>query len=153
MVLVSTRPTKPTEETAEFWTSRLLSLIYSLLIFPQAHGKGRTRLSFLQVLVRRIKGLLTIHGTPARIEPLTSGLRWQVMIQTKLAYTSHWRLTNPKAQKWHISLGWYSRTSNPTSGQKRLAARMRILYQRLKRRLDRQIRVVNTFWSFLIISI
>lgn len=57
-------------------TSTLTELFFKKLVeIEQTHGKGRTRLSFLQVLVRRIKGLLTIHGTPARTEPLTSGLR------------------------------------------------------------------------------
>lgn len=46
-----------------------------LVEIEQTHGRGRTRVGFIQVLVRRIKRLVTIHGTPARTEQLTSGLR------------------------------------------------------------------------------
>lgn len=57
-------------------TSTLTEPFFKKLVeIEQAHGKGRSRLSFLQVIVRRIKGLLTIHGTSARNEAITSGLR------------------------------------------------------------------------------
>lgn len=50
-------------------------LYYYTLLYFQTHGKGRTRVGFIQVLVRRIKRLLTIHGAPARNEQMTNGLR------------------------------------------------------------------------------
>jgi len=50
------------------------TVLKKLVEIEQAHGKGRTRVGFIQVLVRRIKRLLTIHGAPARNE-MTSGLR------------------------------------------------------------------------------
>lgn len=58
-------------EAASILTETFLK---KLVEIEQKHGKGRTRVGFIQVLVRRIKGLLTIHGAPARSE-MTSGLR------------------------------------------------------------------------------
>lgn len=48
------------------------TFLKKLVEIEQTYGKGRTRFGFIQVLVRRIKGLL--QRTPSRYE-MTSGSR------------------------------------------------------------------------------